>query len=81
MLADQFHEAAAAAKNTYAADQVARLVWRAHAEGQLADAEAEAIGEALAARSTSTRSPRWPASAALWSRTSGRVMRVDSILA
>jgi hypothetical protein len=49
-LADQFHEAAAAAKNTHAVDEVARQTWRAHAEGQLADAEAEAIGEALAAR-------------------------------
>ena len=49
-LADQFHEAAAAAKNTHAVDEVARLIWRAHAEGQLADAEAEAIGQALAAR-------------------------------
>jgi hypothetical protein len=49
-LTDQFHEAAAAAKNTHAVDEVARLTWRAHVEGQLADAEAEAIGEALAAR-------------------------------
>ena len=50
MLADQYHEAAAAAKNTHAVDEVARKTWRAHAEGQLADAEAEAIGETLAAR-------------------------------
>jgi hypothetical protein len=50
MLADQFLEAAVAARNTYAVDETARLTWRAHAEGQLADAEAEAIGEALAAR-------------------------------
>jgi hypothetical protein len=49
-LADQFQAAAAAAKNTHAADEIARLTWRAHAEGRLQDAEAGAIGEALAAR-------------------------------
>jgi hypothetical protein len=50
MLAEQFTAAAAAARNTYAVDELARLTWRAHAEGQLADAEAEAIGVALQAR-------------------------------
>jgi hypothetical protein len=50
MLADQFTAAAAAARNTHAVDEVARLTWRAHAEGQLADAEAEAVGEALQRR-------------------------------
>ena len=50
MLADQFHAAAAAAKNTHAVDEIARLTWRAHAEGQLADIEAEAVSEALQAR-------------------------------
>ena len=50
MLADQFHEAAAAAKNTHAVDEIARLTWRAHAEGRLDYSEAEAVGEALAAR-------------------------------
>jgi hypothetical protein len=50
MLADQFLEAASAAKNTYAIDAIARLIWSAHAEGHLADAEAEALSEALAAR-------------------------------
>ena len=49
MLADQF-AAAAAARNTAAVDEVARLTWRAHAEGQLADADAEAVSEALQAR-------------------------------
>jgi hypothetical protein len=49
MLADQF-AAAAAARNTYAVDEIARLTWRAHAEGQLAEAEATAISEAIAAR-------------------------------
>ena len=36
MLADQFHTAAVAAPNTHAVDEIARLTWRAHAEGQLA---------------------------------------------
>jgi hypothetical protein len=35
MLADQFTAAAAAARNTAAVDEIARLTWRAHAEGQL----------------------------------------------
>ena len=50
MLAAQFTAAAAAAKNTHAVDEVARQTWRAHAEGQLADAEAEAVSAALQAR-------------------------------
>ena len=52
MLADQFQAAAAAARNTAAVDEIARLTWRAHAEGQLADAEAAAVSEALQARRT-----------------------------
>ena len=52
MLAEQFHAAAAAARNTHAVDEIARLTWRAHAEGQLQDVEAEAISEALQARRT-----------------------------
>ena len=50
MLAEQFTAAAAAARNTAAVDEVARLTWRAHAEGQLADADAEAVSTALQAR-------------------------------
>ena len=50
MLADQFQAAAAAARNTHAVDEIARLTWRANAEGQLADAEAEAVSEALQSR-------------------------------
>ena len=50
MLAEQFTAAAAAARNTAAVDEIARLTWRAHAEGQTADAEAEAISEALQGR-------------------------------
>jgi hypothetical protein len=50
MLADQFVAAAAVARNTHAVDEIARLTWRAHAEGQLADVEAEAVSEALQSR-------------------------------
>jgi hypothetical protein len=50
MLADQFHAAAAAARNTATVDEIARLTWRAHAEGQIHDADAEAVSEALQAR-------------------------------
>jgi len=50
MLAEQFHAAATAAKTTAAVDEIARLTWRAHAEGQILDADAGAISEALQAR-------------------------------
>src|SRR5271166_6548489 len=50
MLAAQFHAATAAAKTTAAVDEIARLTWRAHAEGHILDAEAEAISEALQGR-------------------------------
>lgn len=51
MLAEQFNAAAAAAaRNIAAVDEIARLTWRAHAEGQILDAEAEAISEATQAR-------------------------------
>ena len=46
MLADQFTAAAAAAQNTAAVDEIARLTWRAHSERQLADVEAEAVSVA-----------------------------------
>ena len=49
-LAQQFQIALAAAKNTHAVDETARLLWRAHAEAQIPDAEAEAICAAIAAR-------------------------------
>jgi hypothetical protein len=62
MLADQFHAAAADARNTHAIDELARLTWRAHAEGQLADAEAGAIGEALQRRRTAFAVGRPPPS-------------------
>ncbi len=61
MLADQFHAAAAAARNTAAVDELARLTWRAHAEGHILEVEAQAVSEALqdrraafAARGTQT---------------------------
>jgi hypothetical protein len=50
MLADQFLEAAAGARTGAALDELARKLWRAHEEGHLADAEAEAISEAVEAR-------------------------------
>jgi hypothetical protein len=50
MLADQFTAAATAARSTAAVDEIARLTWRAHAEGQIPDAEAAAISEAIEAR-------------------------------
>ena len=50
MLANQFHDAATAARTTAAADELAHKLWRAHAEGHLADADAEAISDAIQAR-------------------------------
>ena len=50
MLAHQFHEAVAAARSTAALDNTARLLWRAHAEAQIADADAEAVAAAVQAR-------------------------------
>ena len=50
MLAEQFHAAASKARTTAALDETARLIWRAHAEAQILDAEAEAISEAIEAR-------------------------------
>jgi hypothetical protein len=49
MLADQFLEAAAAHTGA-ALDELARKLWRAHEEGHLADADAEAASEAVQAR-------------------------------
>jgi hypothetical protein len=71
MLADQFTAAAAAARNTAAVDEIARLTWRAHAEGQILDAEAEAVSEALQARRAAfatrrTVSPSRPALGLPW---------------
>ena len=49
-IANQFLEAAASGRTSTVLDAIARITWRAHAEGQLTDAEAEAISEALQAR-------------------------------
>jgi hypothetical protein len=50
MLADQFLAAAAAIRTMAAADELARKLWRAHAEGLIADADAEALSESIEAR-------------------------------
>jgi hypothetical protein len=52
MLADQFLEAADGARTEAALDELARKLWRAHAEGHLTDADAEALIEAVEARRT-----------------------------
>jgi AraC-like DNA-binding protein len=49
-LSIQFLKAAGGARNSTALDETARLVWRAHAEAQITDAEAGAISEAIEAR-------------------------------
>jgi len=49
----KMHAFAVTGPNTAAVDEVARLMWRAHAEGQLQDADAEAVNEALQARRAS----------------------------
>ena len=50
MLANQFLEAAAGARNSVALIETARLLWAAHGEGHLTDAEAKTISEAIQAR-------------------------------
>jgi Helix-turn-helix domain len=50
MLAEQFLVAADGARTAVALDELARKLWRAHAEGHLAEAEAEAISQAVEAR-------------------------------
>ena len=50
MLADQFIEAADAARTIHALDELARKLWRAHAEGVVADTDAAAISGAIEAR-------------------------------
>lgn len=47
---EQFNTAIAAARNTAALDNVARLLWSAYGQGQIADADAEAIAGAVQAR-------------------------------
>jgi hypothetical protein len=50
MLADQFIAAASGAANSHALDQISRQLWRAHAEGHIADADAQALSESIEAR-------------------------------
>jgi hypothetical protein len=50
MLADQFIAAAFGAANSHALDQISRLVWLAHAEGHVDDAQAGAAAEAVQTR-------------------------------
>ena len=60
MLADQFLEAADDARTAVALDDLARKLWRAHAEGHLADAEAEAVSAAIEARRAAWRAGPCP---------------------
>jgi hypothetical protein len=60
MLAAQFTEATAAARHSGVLDNIARLLWRAHGEGHLADAETEAIAEAVKARRRALATPAMP---------------------
>jgi len=50
MLANQFHEAAEGARTPAVLDDLARKLWRGHAERQIDDADAEAISGAIEAR-------------------------------
>ena len=50
MLADQFLEAAGDARTPAVLDDLARKLWRAHAERQIDDAHAEAVSAAVEAR-------------------------------
>jgi hypothetical protein len=60
MLAEQFLAAAAGARNSTALDETARLLWRAHSEGCIADSDAEAVSEALQARRATFAARRAP---------------------
>jgi hypothetical protein len=50
MLADQFLEAADGARTDAALDELARKLWRAHDEGHIAEADAQALSESIEAR-------------------------------
>ena len=56
MLAQQFHEAVAAARSRAGLDDISRLVWRALAEGHLNEIDAEVISAAVEARRAAIRS-------------------------
>jgi hypothetical protein len=50
MLTNQFLEAADGARTGAALDELARKLWRAHAEGHIAEADAQALSESIEAR-------------------------------
>jgi hypothetical protein len=52
--------AAAGARNSTALDEIARLTWRAHGEGHIADADAGAVSEALQTRRRAFAARRAP---------------------
>ncbi len=47
MLADQFHRAADGARSYSQLEEISRLLWRAHGEGQIPDVDATAVAEAV----------------------------------
>ena len=49
-LANQFLETIAGARTAVALDELARKLWRAHGEGRIAEADAEALSESIEAR-------------------------------
>jgi hypothetical protein len=58
MLADQFATAIAGANNYASIETVSRLLWAAHAAGQIPDNAAQGLAEALQARKAVLRGPR-----------------------
>jgi hypothetical protein len=60
MLATQFTEAATAAHNSAALDNLSRLLWRAHALGKIGDIDATAAAEAVGRRRAALASYAYP---------------------
>jgi hypothetical protein len=81
MLAEQFHVAASRARTIVSLDETARLLWRAHAEAQILDADAEAISEAIEARrATLIKGPAIPPKPALgYPEGTGRLKRREKM--
>jgi len=78
MLADQLIDAATNARTTAALDDTARLLWAAHHEGHLLEAEAKTLSEAIEARRavlTGDRRQEIKAATSEAPRASGRVSR------
>jgi hypothetical protein len=59
-IAEQFHAAAAAARNFSALDEISRTLWQAHAAGQIPDDAAQAAAEAIEGRRQVLKGPRAP---------------------